>query len=141
MFARTRTLVRLRSGSNVLALFGLTILLPGVLPTVFGVRRVRAGGPGSPGPTLKMECKGGGRHPCSRYRTIRTWRKWVPRSLFDPLRSRGSRPLNNLALSGPARDESDIPRSVVRIMVYPSSRLLVRPLEWSWRIWLLICRT
>src|SRR5713226_8632600 len=38
MFARTRTLLRLRSGSDVLALFGLTILLPGVLLTVFGVR-------------------------------------------------------------------------------------------------------
>src|SRR3970282_1506394 len=38
MFARIRTLVRLRSGSYVPALFGLTILLPGVLLTVFAVR-------------------------------------------------------------------------------------------------------
>lgn len=38
MFARTRTLVRLRSGSGLPAVFGLTILLPGLLLTVFGVR-------------------------------------------------------------------------------------------------------
>ena len=38
MFVRTGTLVRLRSGSNLLAVFGLTILLPGVLLAVFGAR-------------------------------------------------------------------------------------------------------
>jgi len=38
MFARTRTLVRLRSESGLPAVFGLTILLPGLLLTVFGVR-------------------------------------------------------------------------------------------------------
>jgi hypothetical protein len=38
MFSRIRALVLRRSGSNVFALFGPTILLPGVLLTVFGVR-------------------------------------------------------------------------------------------------------